>query len=152
MAFDVADLVPFLRVMADDNDVDLREYTDLQLEDEYLRTGIMAQEASWNQGYTVGGTTGSYTISPDPPQWLQILYVVKTALMMKIFQEKFSYNNKVMSVTRTSKTEDLKGLQFLYEEIVSERKNQTVGYAFTCWDDLFTRPYLIDAELEEGYR
>jgi hypothetical protein len=71
---------------------------------------------------------------------------------MKIFQEKFSYNNKVMSVTRTSKTEDLKGLQFLYGEIINERKFTTGGYIFTSWDDLLTRPYLIDAEITEGYR
>lgn len=152
MALAISDLVPFLRVMADDNDVDLQEYTDTQLSDDYLRVGIMAQEASWNQGYTVEGSAGAYTITPDPPQWTQILFVLKTALAMKIFQEKFSYNNKVMSVTRTSKTEDLKGLQFLYDEIINERKFSIGGFVFSSWDDFFTRPYLIDAELTKGYR
>jgi hypothetical protein len=154
----VSSLVPFLRVMADDNNISLQEFTDKQLSDEYLRLGVMMQEASWNNGYLVRLNTDDpnnqfYEIVGDNevPQWLQILYVLKTALGMKIFQEIYSFDNKVIKVTNTSKKEDLQGLQFLYDEILQERKYSTCGFVYTTFDDFRTRYNLILNETSKGF-
>jgi hypothetical protein len=119
----------------------------------------MMQEASWNNGYIVRLNTDNpdnqfYEIVGDTevPQWLQILYVLKTALGMKIFQELYSLDNKVIKVTNTSKKEDLQGLQFLYDEILQERKYSTCGFVYSTWDDFFSRPSLILNEITKGYR
>lgn len=162
--FPISSLVPLLRVMCDDNDVSLQQFTDKQLSDEYLKTAIMLQEASWDNGYSVELNPGDNTVDPhiepfyeivgdkDVPQWLQVLYVLKCALGMQIWQEKYSFDNKVIKVTNTSKKDDIEGLKFLYQEILDERKNSGVGFAYTSFDDFFTRYYNILDEISEGYR
>lgn len=158
MALPLKNLVPFLRLMANDYGADLQEFTDEQLANDYLRLGVLMQEASWKQGYSVKLNADDpnnpfYEITPDDmPEWLQILTVLKTALGMKIFEDSYSIDNKVIKVTRTSKSEDLKGLQMLYDEILNERKYSTVGYSYNTWDDFFTRPNLILNEISEGFR
>ena len=153
MATATSTLVPFLRQAIDDNDIDADyENTEARLM-EYLRFGIYASEADWSQGYTIQlSATSVYEITPDPPIWLQMLYVLKTAIMMRTFESKFSYQIPAIKITRTSKVEDLQGLQSLYDAIIQERRYSTVGYCFNSFDDLFTRPYLIQTEIEEGYR
>jgi hypothetical protein len=151
MALAISTLVPFLRMGIDDNDGSLQEFTDSELVD-YLRFSILTQEASWNQGYSVVYDTDHYDIEPSPNSWLQMLYVIKACIMIKTFQEKFSYDNKVMKVTRTSKSEDLKALNQIYQEIIDERKNSCVGYSYNSFDDYFTRYYNILDEINEGYR
>jgi hypothetical protein len=145
----ITDLVPFLRLSIDDNSQPY-EFTDTELET-YLRFGVAIQEGSWNQSYSIILDT-TYKINPDPPEWLKMLYVIKTTIMIRTFQERFSYNNKVLAVTRTSKTEDLRALQMLYDEIINERKNSCVGYSYNSFDDYFTRFYDIVDEINEGFR
>lgn len=152
MSVDLVSLVPLLRVMADDNSIDLQEFTDQQLADEYLRVGVMLQEASWNQGYIIEGSPGSYSITPDPPQWMTILFTLKTALGMRIWQKEYSIDNHILKITRTSKNEDIKSLQELYQEVINERKNSGVGYVSTSFDDYFTRYYDILDAINQGYR
>ena len=59
MALPVSSLVPYMRIMADDYDVSLQEYTDEDLINN-LRVGITLMEASWNHGYTIEFNNGIY--------------------------------------------------------------------------------------------
>jgi hypothetical protein len=153
MGLPLSELVTYLRIMANDYGADLQEFTDQQLANDYLRLGILMQEASWRQDYSIVLNNGVYEITPDPPDWLQILYVIKTALGMKIFEDSYSLDNGVIKVTRTSKSEDLKGLEMLYNEIIQERRySNVIGYSYSSWDDFFTLPNLILNEIDKGYR
>jgi hypothetical protein len=152
MALAISTLVPFLRMAIDDNDISGDyENTDARLID-YLRFGILASESDWNQGYTIALNETVYEVSPDPPIWCQMLFVIKTAIMMRTFTQVYSYQIPAIKITRTSKTEDLAGLQQIYNAIIQERRFSTVGYCFNSFDDLFTRPNLILSDIEEGYR
>lgn len=143
MAVALSTLVTFLRVSIDDALAGYQENTDAELI-ELLRMGIQVQEGSWNQGYSVVVNNTDpdnpvTEITPDPPVWLQMLYVIKTALMMKSFKATYSYDNGAVKVTRTSKKEDLEALQKLYDEILDEQKYANTCFAFNSWDDYLTR-------------
>jgi hypothetical protein len=153
MATPISDLVLFARLSLNDND-EFQEYSDSDLENN-LRFAAMALKAAWSDlDYSVvfDTTDDVYKISPDAPDWLQVLVVIKMCLMMKIFADKFSYDNNVLKVTNTSKKEDLAALRQLYEEIINERKNSCVGFSANSFDDYYTRFYLIYNEMLEGYR
>jgi hypothetical protein len=152
MALTISTLIPYLRLAIDDNDPSGDyENTDAQLITN-LRFAILASEADWNQNYSIQQTEGVYEIIPDPPSWLQILYVIKCAIMMRSFERLYSYQIPAIKITRTSKGEDLDSLQKIYDAIIQERRYATCGYVFTSFDDLFTRPNLILSEIEKGYR
>jgi hypothetical protein len=152
MALAISTLVPYLRMSVDDNDPDGDyENTDARLI-EYLRFGVLASGADWEQGYTVQLNETVYEISPTPPSWCQVLFVIKTAMMMRGFERSYSYQIPAIKITRTSKGEDLDSLQKIYDAIIQERRYSVCGYTFSSFDDLFTRPNLILSEIEEGYR
>jgi hypothetical protein len=155
MAFDLDGLIPLLRKVVGDTDINDPEYTDNDLQD-CLRLGVYQVEASWDDDYTISsdavdGVT-HYYIDPDPPVWRQMLYMHKTALMMKVWEENYSFKLAAISVTRTSKKEDMDKLQQLYDEIEYEHRYSGAVYAFTVWDDYFSRLNLILSEISEGYR
>ncbi len=144
----------YLRIMLDDNDSSMQQFSDTDLINS-LRIGFLLQEASWQQDYTIAlnGTSGEYEISPDPPDWYQILVCLKTCISCKLFQISYSYDNKVTKVTNSSKSEDIKKLLEEYKSIIDERRySDVVGFCQTVFDDFFTRPNLIFNEIEEGYR
>jgi hypothetical protein len=148
----LSDLVIYLRVMANDLSVDLQEYTDDDLITN-LRVAIMLTEAQWGQGYTISLNGSDYEVNPDPPSWLQILYVLNCAIHTRAFSITYSFDNKVTKVTNNSKDNDIKILQKTFDAIMQERRyGTTVGYSFNSFDDLLTRPNLILAEIEDGYR
>jgi len=152
MALAISTLIPFLRMAIDDNDpTGDYENADERLA-QYLRFGIYASFSDWEQGYTVQLNETEYEISPDPPIWCQMLFVIKTAWMMRSFEQKYSYQIPAIKITRTSKAEDLDGLQKIYDSIIQERRYSCAGYSYNSFDDLFTRPNLILTEIEEGYR
>lgn len=157
MALPVSSLVPFLRVMADDNDVDLQEYTDEQLTDQYLRIAVTLENAEWEQGYSVQLNTNDpdktfYEITPDPPEWMQILYVTRAALGMREWREHFSLDNKIIKKTSSNIKDVVEGLKATRNAILQERRYSCSGYAYSTWDDFFTRPNLILNEISKGYR
>jgi hypothetical protein len=113
----------------------------------------MGVESEWTQGYVVSlNTESEYEINPTPPEWVQILFVLGTAIRMRAYEQKYSFQVPAIKITRTSKGEDLESLRSLYNAIIQERRYSTVGYVFSSFDDLFTRPNLILSEIEEGYR
>jgi hypothetical protein len=144
--------------MCDDRDISLQEYSDDDLITN-LRIGIMLLEASWDNGYKVVLNTNDhnnqfYEIvgNKEPEQWLLALYLLKTLIGMRVFQQIYSFDNKVIKITNTSKKEDLEALNQLYDEIIETRKNTAVGYVFTSFDDYFTRYYDILDSISEGFR
>jgi hypothetical protein len=156
MALPLLDLVSFLRVMADDNDIDLQEYTDEQLV-EYLRLAVILENAEWEQNYTLQKNTEDpdnsfYEIVPDPPEWMQILYVTRAALGMREWRERFSLDNKIIKKTSSNIKDVIEGLKATRAAILQERKYNCVGYAYDTWDDFFTRPNLILNEISKGFR
>lgn len=152
MALPVSSLVPYMRIMADDYDVSLQEYTDEDLINN-LRVGITLMEASWNHGYTIEFNNGIYEIvgESEVPQWLQILYCLKTAMGMKAWQDQYSFNNKVVSVTNADQSQNKKTLKEFYDEILAERKNSVSGFCYSTWDDFRSRPRLIINEISKGF-
>jgi hypothetical protein len=138
--------------MADDYDVSLQEYTDEDLINN-LRVGITLMEASWNHGYTIEFNNGIYEIvgESEVPQWLQILYCLKTAMGMKAWQDQYSFNNKVVSVTNADQSQNKKTLKEFYDEILAERKNSVSGFCYSTWDDFRSRPRLIINEIPKGF-
>lgn len=152
MALPVSSLVPYMRIMADDYDVSLQEYTDEDLINN-LRVGITLMEASWNHGYTIEFNNGIYEIvgESEVPQWLQILYCLKTAMGMKAWQDQYSFNNKVVSVTNADQSQNKKTLKEFYDEILAERKNSVSGFCYSTWDDFRSRPRLIVNEIPKGF-
>jgi hypothetical protein len=152
MALPVSSLVPYMRIMADDYDVSLQEYTDEDLINN-LRVGITLMEASWNHGYTIEFNNGIYEIvgESEVPQWLQILYCLKTAMGMKAWQDQYSFNNKVVSVTNADQSQNKKTLKEFYDEILAERKNSVSGFCYSTWDDFRSRPRLIINEIPKGF-
>jgi hypothetical protein len=154
----VSSLVPYMRVMADDYNVSLQEYSDDDLITN-LRVGIILQEAAWNHGYTIQFNEEDpdnkfYEIVGEsvPEQWLQILFCLKTAMGMKAWQDQYSFNNKVVSVTNADQSQNKKTIKEFYDEILVERKNNCAGYAYSTWDDFFSRPNLILNQISEGFR
>jgi len=157
MALPISELVGFLRTMADDNYVDLQEYTDLQLSDQYLRIAVILENAEWEQGYSVqlninDSNNNFYEISPTPPEWMQILYVTRAALGMREWKETFSIDNKVIKKTSSNIKDVVDGLRMTRAAILQERKFGSVGYSFSNWDDFFTRPQLTFDAINQGYR
>lgn len=152
MALPVSSLVTYMRIMADDYDVSLQEYTDEDLINN-LRVGITLMEASWNHGYTIEFNNGIYEIvgESEVPQWLQILYCLKTAMGMKAWQDQYSFNNKVVSVTNADQSQNKKTLKEFYDEILAERKNSVSGFCYSTWDDFRSRPRLIINEISKGF-
>jgi hypothetical protein len=152
MALPVSSLVPYMRIMADDYDVSLQEYTDEDLINN-LRVGITLMEASWNHGYTIEFNNGIYEIvgESEVPQWLQILYCLKTAMGMKAWQDQYSFNNKVVSVTNADQSQNKKTLKEFYDEILAERKNSVSGFCYSTWDDFRSRSRLIINEISKGF-
>lgn len=152
MALPVSSLVPYMRIMADDYDVSLQEYTDEDLINN-LRVGITLMEASWNHGYTIEFNNGIYEIvgESEVPQWLQILYCLKTAMGMKAWQDQYSFNNKVVSVTNADQSQNKKTLKEFYDEILAERKNSVSGFCYSTWDDFRSRPRLTINEISKGF-
>jgi hypothetical protein len=148
----VSSLVPYMRIMADDYQVDLQEFSDEDLINN-LRVGIIIQEAAWNHGYTIELNNGIYEIVGEsaPEQWLQILYCLKTAMGMKAWTDQYSFNNKVVTVTNADQSQNKKTLKEFYDEILSERKNSCAGYCYSSWQDLFDRPLQIMNAISVGY-
>ena len=151
-ALPVSSLVTYMRIMADDYDVSLQEYTDEDLINN-LRVGITLMEASWNHGYTIEFNNGIYEIvgESEVPQWLQILYCLKTAMGMKAWQDQYSFNNKVVSVTNADQSQNKKTLKEFYDEILAERKNSVSGFCYSTWDDFRSRSRLIINEISKGF-
>jgi hypothetical protein len=155
MATSLNGLVEGIRVMSADLGSDgIQEYTDDDLI-KNLKIGVALVNAEWEQGYsvTLNDISGEYEILPDPPEWLQMLYLLRTAAGMRHFQLLYSFDNKVSKVTNNSKKEDVENLKELYNRIMDERRyGDVVGYIETVWSDFFTRPNLILNEIYEGYR
>lgn len=161
MAFPISSLVPFLRAMADDaddNDVDLQEYTDEQLIDPYLRIAVILENAEWEQGYSVRFNTDDpnnsfWEITPDPPEWMQILIVTRAALGMREWREIYSLDNKIIKKTNSNIKDVIEGLKATRAAILQERRyNTSPGYSYSTWDDFFTRPNLVSNEIVKGFR
>lgn len=157
MSVQLKNLVPFLRAMADDNDVDLQEYTDEQLIDPYLRIAVVLENAEWEQGYSVqlnidDPENSFYEVTPDPPEWMQILYVTRAALGMREWRETFSIDNKIIKKTSSNIKDVIDGLKATRAAILQERRYSCAGFAYSTWDDFFTRPNLIINEISEGFR
>lgn len=160
MALLVSSLVTYVRIMADDYDVSLQAYTDEDLINN-LRVGITLMEASWNHGYTIELNLGNpdedikpfYEIigESEVPQWLQILYCLKTTMGMKAWQDQYSFNNKVVSVTNADQSQNKKTLKEFYDEIIAERKNSVGGFCYSTWDDFRSRPRLTINEISKGF-
>jgi hypothetical protein len=156
MALPLSSLVSFLRLMADDNDVDLQEYTDEQLI-EYLRLATILENAEWEQGYSVQPNTDDpdnifLEITPDPPEWLQILIVTRAALGMREWRETFSLDNKIIKKTSSNIKDVIEGLKATRAAILQERKYNCVGYVYDTWDDFFSRPNAIINKISQGFR
>jgi len=156
MALPLSSLVSFLRLMADDNDVDLQEYTDEQLI-EYLRLATILENAEWEQGYSVQLNTDDsdnifLEITPDPPEWFQILIVTRAALGMREWRETFSLDNKIIKKTSSNIKDVIEGLKATRAAILQERKYNCVGYAYGTWDDFFSRPNVIINKISQGFR
>lgn len=154
MALSLNNLIEGIRVMANDLNTDLQEYTDDDLI-KTLKIGISLVNAEWEQGYStsLNATSGEYEISPTPPEWLCCLYLLRTAAGMRIFQILYSFDNKTTKVTNNSKKDDVKDLKELYQRILDERRyGNVVGYVSTSFDDFFTRPNLIYDAISQGYR
>jgi hypothetical protein len=155
LALSLNSLIEGLRVMAHDLGTEgFQEYTDEDLI-KNLKIGIALVNAEWEQGYSVAlnGTSGEYEISPDPPEWLCMLYLLRTACGMRIFQLLYSVDNKVVKVTNNTKKDDVKDLKELYQRILDERRyGDVIGYVSTVFDDYFTRPNLIFDAISQGYR
>ncbi len=154
MATSLNSMLTYARVVLNDTDSSMYQYEDTDLINS-LKVAFLLQEASWNQSYTMAlnGTTGEYEISPTVPDWYQILICLKMCISCKLFEERYSFDNKVTKVTNSTKSDDIKQLIKIYEEIIQERRYGTVvGYAYNSWDDFFTRPNLIYNEILQGYR
>lgn len=134
MSITLSSLIPYLRRAIDDTDTDDPEYLDSELLAD-LNFGVMLQEAKWNQGYIVINDL----ITPDPPTWLQMLYILNTAIRKREFELSMSYKTNAFTITKTSKMEDLKGIQKLYDDIEWENRYATGVAVITTWDDYLTR-------------
>lgn len=156
------DLIPFLRFSLNDRDSTDYEYEDEELI-KYLQIGVNSVEGSWKQGYSIvkqieleedeeGNTIEKsvYYIEPDPEPWLQMLYILKTAIMMKTFVIDYHLSIPAIRISNDSKKDDIKRLQEIYDSIVDERKYEHTVLTFGTWDDLTRRLDLIYNKVSEN--
>lgn len=157
---DLDTLIPYLRRSIDDIDSEDYDYSDEELRRD-LKFGVISLEAEWEQGYTVSEQTVGegdnaethFFIDQDiVPDWFQMLIVLKTAYKIKVFVSDHSIRLPSISVTSSSKKDDLDRIEKMIESIEYERRFKTVGFAYSTWDDYFTRYNLILDQLNEGYR
>lgn len=149
----VEDLVPFLRYVLKDIDSEDYEYSDDELV-KYIRMAVQIVEAGWDMGYAIHVEEFSeetiYYIEPEPPVWRQMLYVLKTAMMIKSFDETFLYQTPLLKITKTSKIEDIAYLQQMYDDIEYEHRFTAVGEVWGTWDDFLTRISRIRDKVSEA--
>ena len=128
------DLIPFLRFTIDDRDVVDQEYTDTELL-QCLQFGIQAVEGEWEQGYQVLVDIEELYIDPSPPTWVQMLFVLKTAIMVKSFKDVYHYKVPTISITNSSVKDTIKKLEETYNAIKKEHSCQDTSFIYTTWDD-----------------
>jgi hypothetical protein len=160
MAFDLEELLPFLRRAIDDRDSDEYDYPDEELRSD-LRFGVIALESKWEQGYAVSSEMVGegdnaklhYFCTPDLPEWMQVLVVLETAYKIKAAIPSNSVHLPSISATNGSKEDDMKRLKEMIDDIIYERRyNRDNCFAYSTFDDYFTRCNLVFNELCEGYR
>lgn len=134
---DIADMLPSLYRAV--NDVDR---TDALYDDDTL-LGLLKDAAvvikdKLNNVYSVvpvavEGEENIYCLSPIPDQAIQMLIVLKAALLLRTYEVRYSYRTEAFTVTRTSKREELEFLNQEYNELVNDYM-YIVGLATDEWD------------------
>jgi len=128
------DLIPFLRFTIDDRETLDQEYSDTELL-QYLQFGIQAVEGEWEQGYQILTNNTDLYIEPFPSTWVQMLFVLKTAIMIKSFKDIYHYKIPTISITNSSIKDTIKKLEETYNAIKDEHKHQVTSFIYTTWDD-----------------
>lgn len=128
------DLIPFLRFTIDDRETLDQEYSDTELL-QYLQFGIQAVEGEWEQGYQILTDNTDLYIDPFPSTWVQMLFVLKTAIMIKSFKDIYHYKIPTISITNSSIKDTIKKLEETYNAIKDEHKHQVTSFIYTTWDD-----------------
>lgn len=128
------DLIPFLRFTIDDRETLDQEYSDTELL-QYLQFGIQAVEGEWEQGYQILTDNTDLYIEPFPSTWVQMLFVLKTAIMIKSFKDIYHYKIPTISITNSSIKDTIKKLEETYNAIKDEHKHQVTSFIYTTWDD-----------------
>lgn len=128
------DLIPFLRFSLNDRDSADYEYSDIELE-KYLQFGIQEVESEWTQEYEVIEGVEGLEVSPEPPVWTQMLFVLKTAIMARSFQDNYHFKTSAFSVTNSSLKDTIEKLEDTYKSIEKEHRYSDAAYIFTTWDD-----------------
>lgn len=145
MAVTIESLLPSLYRALQDTDREDPTYSDNDLEG-LLKDAVAIVEGVINKGYSVDGCT----IVPDPPPAMQMIFVLKAALMQRIYEVRYSYDTHVLKVTRTSKKEDIEFLNSQLQEMIQELE-WTAGSSMTEWDDyMFKIERIMDAMSKGG--
>lgn len=145
------DLIPFLRLGLNDTDSSDYEYSDSELITA-LRVGIRAVESGWNLGFlVVDDGDGTYSIDPDPEEWLQMMYVLKTIILMKTFNTVYHWRLPTISITNDNEKDVIKKIQEIYNEIEYEHRYKEAEFVFTTWDDWVQRLNLIYGRVLQYY-
>jgi hypothetical protein len=141
--FDLDELLPFLRQTIDDRDADGYDYPDEELRSD-LRFGVISLEARWEQGYTISTQTvdgvAHFFIDPDPLSWMQVLIVLETAYKIKAAVPDHSIRLPSISITSSTKKDDMDRLKEMIDDIMYERRYKTAGFVWNSFDNFFTYP------------
>lgn len=75
----------------------------------------------------------TYYIDPDVNERIQMLIVIKAALLVKTYEVRYSYRTEAFSITRTSKREEIEFLTQEFNDLVNDY-HYTIGAAVDEWD------------------
>lgn len=146
MAMSIVELLPSLYRALTDTDRSDPTYSDEELKG-LLKDAIAIVEGMWPQGYTIDA---DYNISPTPPMAMQMVFVLKAALMQRTYEVRYSYSTEIIKITRTSKKEDIDYLNQQFKELVQEMQ-WVAGNSTTEWDDYMGRiDQIMDAVSGDG--
>ena len=142
MPFSLDNLISFVRIGIDDNDPIYQDYGDKDIRDA-IRFAVQIVEAEWKQNYTISSEVVEgieyYYVDPEPSTAMQMIYTLKAIIMIRTFEVMNSYSVPAIKITKTSKAEDLKAINGLYEQVMYENRYSGVEKVFTTWDDYNTR-------------
>ena len=133
MALDVTSLLPSLYRALVDTDRTDPAYSDDDLIG-LLKDAAVMIKGKLDETYTITANVDSWSIDPSPNDIIQMLIVIKAALLQKTYEVRYSYHTEAFSITRTSKKEELDSLNKELDDLVMDY-DYVVGTSRTEWDD-----------------